>query len=187
MPEVDPIDDGFDGGDPKPTEGGAAAPETSTIQELRKAYERAERREAALQKQLEQANAQLGEYTSKEREQQIATIFGEVGLNPVHGELFKKVNPELDAEKITADAVKEFASTYQLPTSEGQVPDAPEKRPAGYTPPPTTGTPAPSSKLGPDEIDKMLRDGDLDAVGKAFRDGRVEKSEAPWPMHVGRS
>jgi len=170
-----------------PAEGSAAPQETSTIQEMRKALERAEKRDKDYQKQLDEANARLEKYTSQEREQTITSIFGEVGLNPAHGELFKKVNPDLDVEKITADAVKEFASTYQLPTTEGQVPEAPEPKTVGYTPPPTTGTPAPAQKLGPADIDKMLRDGDLEGVGKAYRDGRVETPAAPWPMHVGRS
>lgn len=172
--------------DDQPDEGGTQ-PENSTIKEIRAAAERAERRATAAEKKAEDYASRLQEYVAKEQDAAITSVFKEVGLNEAHGQLFKEVNKDLEVSAITADAVKEFANRYQLPVAEtGEVPDAPPASPSGFTPPPVTGVPTSVEKLTLGDIDKMLRSGDSEEVEKAFKAGRVETVEAPWPMDPAR-
>lgn len=178
---LDPEDEN-EGGDVMPS-----GSDNKTIQEIRAFAERAEKRAAAAEKKAEEYQSKLGEYVAKEQDAAITSVFKEVGLNEAHGELFKTVNKDLEVSSITADAVKEFANKYQLPVSEtGEPPEAPERKPGGFTPPPVSGVPVPVDKLTIGDIDKLLASGESAEVEKAFRDGRVEEVEAPWPMDPGR-
>lgn len=178
---LDPDGDEEDEGSAKPKD------DNKTIQEIRAFADRAEKRAVAAEKKAEEYATQLQDYVVKEQNTAIESVFKEVGLNPAHGELFKTVNKDLKVADITADAVKEFASKYELPVVEtGEVPDAPESKPRGFTPPPVGGGPVSADKLTLGDIDKLLREGDNDAVEAAFKGGRVESVEAPWPMDPNR-
>jgi hypothetical protein len=166
-------------------EGDTAPPaDNTTIKQMREALDRAEKRNKTYEKTVEKLTEFQSGVLAERKDQAVTKVFTEVGLNPKHADLYKKLNPDLEVDAITAEAVNAFASQYELATSSGEVPDAPEVKPAGFTPV-TTGTAAPASKLTSEDINKMLADGDIDGVTKAFETGRVQKEDAPWAHYQG--
>lgn len=152
--------------------------DNQSFKQLRDAYKRLERDTAKNNKELERLRTFEAEVLGERKETAINSVFTEVGLNPKHAELFKRVNPDLGVDAVTADAVKAFAAEFELATSAGEVPEAPAPEPVGYTPV-ATGTGSPVQRLTAEDIDELLRKGDLDSITRAFEAGRVNK-EAPW-------
>lgn len=179
--EVEPFsvdDDTEDEGDAAP------AGDNKTIKAMREALERAERRAKNAEKQVEKLSEFQTSVLAERREQAVSSIFTEVGLNPKHAELYKRLNPDIEVDAINADAVNAFAAEYGLATSSGDVPEAPEVKPEGFTPV-TTGNAAPSATISDEQISQWLSEGNLEAVNKAFQDGRVQKESVPWRQYQG--
>ena len=183
MSEADPfdVDD-----DVVTTDEGDVAPsgDNKTIKQMREAVERAERRAKNAEKQLEKLTEFQNTVLAERREQAVSSVFTEAGLNPKHAELYKRINPDIEVDAITADAVTAFAAEYGLATSSGDVPEAPEVKPEGFTPV-TTGNAAPSASISDEQISQWLNEGNLEAVNKAFKDGRVQKESVPWRQYQG--
>jgi len=158
-----------------------AAEDNKSIKQIRDALKREERARKTFEKEVVELREFRDGVLGERKEQAINQVFTEVGLNPKHAELFKRVNPDLAVDAVTADAIKAFASEYELVTSSGEVPEAPVSEPAGFTPV-VTGTGSPNATQNADDIEEMLRKGDLDGVRKAFESGRVNK-QAPWKQY----
>lgn len=174
MSEPFPFDDESDEGGNEQQEG-----QNQSFKDLRDYADRLEKKLKSAEKVAEDLSTKLEVYTSREREATITNVFTEVGLNPKHGELFKRVNPDLKADQVTTDVVTEFAKEYELVTA----PQAPSEdsvpAPAGFQPPKLEGTPL-SDKLTPEDIQTMLRNGDFGKIQEAYEGGRVEQDSVPW-------
>ncbi len=183
MPEdLFPSDD-----DDVDTDEGDTAPQATednkTIKQMRDALDRAEKRVKSYERQVEKLSEFQTSVLTERKNQAVTQVFTEVGLSPKHAELFKKVNPDLEVDAVTADAVKAFASEYELAASGGEVPDAPEVKPEGFTPV-TTGTGPGTLTQDADGIEELLKSGDLEGIRRAFESGRVNK-QAPWKQFQG--
>ena len=178
--EVDPfsVDDDENEGDAAPQA------DNSTIKQMREALERAEKRNKTYEKQLEKLTEFQNTVLGERREQAVTSVFTEAGLNPKHAELYKRLNPDIEVESITADAVNAFASEYGLAASSGEVPEAPEVQPEGFTPV-TTGSAAPAQYISEEQIKEWLNRGDVEAVNAAYASGRVQKESVPWRQFPG--
>lgn len=172
-------DDGLDEGGSTP----AVEDSNKSFKQLRDAYKKLEKDRAKEAKELERLRGFEAEVLGERKEKAITSVFNEVGLNPKHAELFKRVNPDVQVDSINADAVKAFAAEFELPTSAGEVPEAPAPEAVGFTPV-TTGTGSPGGMLTADDIEEKLKSGDLDAVARAIAAGRVNK-QAPWKQFQG--
>lgn len=171
-----PFDTSDDDENETGADGGTGA-ESQNMADLRKYAKSLEKKYGQAEKEV----ARLSEFEStvlgERREQAVQGAFTEVGLNPKHAELFKRLNTE---GEVTVDAVKAFAAQYELATVQGeQVENPPAAPPAGFTPV-TAGSPAPLAKMSMDDVNKLLSDGQLAAVQEAFTKGLVEKESAPW-------
>lgn len=185
----DEMDDPFaepagPGTDDAPADGGQQGSENSTVRELRAAIERAEKREKALVRENQTLTEFKDTVVGQQRDAAIAKVFTDAGLNPKHATLFKTLNPDLTPDGVTPDVVSKFASDYELPTSEGKVPDAPAPEEPGFTPPPTVPR-TPSTRLTNEDVSELLAKGEIEAVTAAYREGRVEKEEVPWTQYAG--
>lgn len=173
--EDDELDEGVTAATP--------ADDNKSFRQLRATANRFEKDLKAANKELERLQAFEAEVLGERKEKAISSVFTEVGLNPKHAELYKRVNTDLSAEAITADAVRAFAAEFDLATTTGEVPEAPVAEPVGFEPV-TTGTGSPGGMLTADDIAEKLRNGDLDGVARAIQNGRVNK-EAPWKQYQG--
>ena len=146
--------------------------QSSSMQQLRKAYNRMERENKALKQENDELVGFRGEVLKERKDKAIASSFEEVGLNPKHAKLFQALNPEVEIEQITPQSVAAFAAEYALVTTEGGEVAAPE--PTGYAPV-TTGQASKVSALSRDEWIKLAQTDQL-AAQKAWEDGRVDLS-----------
>ena len=154
--------------------------ETASIKEIRAYAQRQEKAAKAAEKELNELREFRAQVTAEKREAAITTAFAEVGLSPAHAKLFKAMNPELDPEAVTAEAVAGFATEYQLPVqATGEVPPAQEPRPTGYNPV-VSQSAAPLGTLTEDDVQRLMKEGRFAEVNKAYADGRVIKEDAPW-------
>lgn len=159
---------------------GSGAVGNSTIQEMRKALERKEKAEKAAQKRIEELEAFQNEVLAERRGKAVTSAFEAVGLAPEHAELFRAVNPSLDAEAITAEAAAQFAAQYKLPTqTTGEPPASPEPAPVGYNPV-TTGSAAPLAMLTEDDVEELIKRGEYETVSRARKEGRIVRESVPW-------
>jgi hypothetical protein len=166
---------------------GNAAPQADTnksFAELRKAYNREEKARKALEKEVEDLRTFKSGIVEVQTQQAINSVFTEVGLNPKHADLFKAVNKEITPEAISKEAVAAFAAEYELVTNSGEAVEAPEEKPAGFTPV-TTGTGPGSQKLDAEGILEKLRKGDLEGLNADFKAGRVQRESVPWARYQG--
>jgi galactitol-specific phosphotransferase system IIB component len=163
-----------------PDEGATVTPaeDNKTIKQMRDALERAEKRAKAYEKQVEKLSEFQTSVLAERKNQAVTQVFTEVGLSPKHAELFKKVNPDLEVDAITADTVKAFASEYELAASSGEVPDAPEVKPEGFTPF-TTGNGSPVTMIDTAGILEKLKNGDFEGLTRDVEAGRVQKTQLP--------
>ena len=153
-----------------------AGDDNKSFAELRKAYKARDRQVKALEKELEPLREFKTTVVAEQRSAQMETVFKEVGLSPKHAELFNKVEPEAE---VTAEAVKAFAAQYDLITPNGEAVEAPAQKPAGFSPV-TTGSAPAVGQLTHSDIKEMLNRGEIDAVNKAYEQGRVIKEPTPW-------
>jgi hypothetical protein len=174
-----PFEDDSDEGDTAPQ-----ADTNKSFTDLRKAYIRKEKDLKALEKEVEDLRTFKSGIVEVQTQQAINSVFTEVGLNPKHADLFKAVNKELSPETVTKDAVAAFAAEYELVTNSGEAVEAPETKPAGFTPV-TTGTGPGTQKLGPDDILEKLKAGKLDELNADFQAGRVQRESVPWARYQG--
>lgn len=167
--------------DDAPDEGGstpAVEDSNKSFKQLRDYAKKLEKDLAKERKDAERLRAFETEILTERKEKAITSVFSEVGLNPKHAELFKRVNPDVQVDSINADAIKAFAAEFELPTSAGEVPEAPAPEAVGFTPV-TTGTGSPGGMLTADDIEEKLKSGDLEAITRAIESGRVNK-QTPW-------
>jgi hypothetical protein len=180
-------DDPFPFEDDSVQDEGDTAPQADTnksFAELRKAYNREEKARKALEKEVEDLRTFKSGIVEVQTQQAINSVFTEVGLNPKHADLFKAVNKEITPEAISKEAVAAFAAEYELVTNSGEAVEAPETKPAGFTPV-TTGTGPGTQKLGPDDILEKLKAGKLDELNADFQAGRVQRESVPWARYQG--
>jgi len=147
--------------------------------DLRKAYKRSERQIKANEKELEDLRVFKQTVVTEQRKGAIETTFKEVGLSPKHALLFEKVSPDVE---VTPEVVQAFAAEYDLPTQAGEAVQAPEAQPQGFNPV-TTGTTPAAGMLTHDDVKGLIRRGDMQAVEKAYAQGRVIKEQPPWATH----
>lgn len=150
--------------------------DNKSFADLRKAYKRSERQLKATEKELAELRDFKQVIVQQQRESQLASVFAEVGLNTKHAALFEKVNPEAE---VTPEAVQAFAAEYDLVTNAGETVEAPETPSSGFTPV-TTGAPGAVTMLDQEDIRKLVKANDWDAIKKAYDQGRVEQVSVPW-------
>ena len=150
--------------------------ENKSFKELRNYAKKLEREQKAVTTELEELRAFRQEVVTKQVDDTLGNTFKEVGLPETHAKLFKALNPELTPDAITTEAVITFAKEYQLISAD--VPD-PEPKKEGFTPV-QVGQPAGLKTYTPEEIQALLRAGNMDEVNRAVKEGRVEKPPAPW-------
>lgn len=170
------------------TDEGGTAPQADTnksFAELRKAYNREEKARKSLEKENEELRTFKSGIVEVQTQTAINSVFTEVGLNPKHADLFKAVNKELSPETVTKEAVAAFAAEYELVTNSGEAVEAPETKPAGFTPPATTGTGPGTQKLDADGILEKLKAGDFEGLTADVKAGRVQKESVPWARYQG--
>lgn len=155
--------------------GSPKAGESKNFADLRKYARKMERERNAFEKELTELRDFKSSIEGERKEATIKSAFEEVGLNPKHAALFSRVHEG----EVTVDAVKAFASEYELPTTEGAAVEPPVKEEPGFRPV-VTGTPTGAAKLSAEDIKKMLSSGEIEAVNKAYAEGRVEREETPW-------
>jgi hypothetical protein len=166
---------------------GNAAPQADTnksFADLRKYANRIERDLKKATAEVEELRTFKDGIVEVQTQTAINSVFTEVGLNPKHADLFKAVNKELSPETVTKDAVAAFAAEYELVTNSGEAVEAPEEKPAGFTPV-TTGTGPGSQKLDAEGILEKLRKGDLEGLNADFKAGRVQRESVPWAKYQG--
>ncbi len=146
--------------------------DTATMAELRKFANRRDRDAKQFEKELTELRTFREERVAQDRESAINKAFTEVGLKPTHAKLFKAVNPTVEVEAITTEAVAAFAAEYELATGDGVIPDAPEQKPEGFSPV-VVGSGAPLGILEGEAALKMARE-DPAAFEKLFQAGRVK-------------
>lgn len=169
MSDLNPFDDLDD--DLNET-GGDGGTDSNPVKQVREALKRERQRAKELETQLNELAAFKASIEEKQRDEVLTVTFKEVGLNEKHAALFKKLNPEAE---ITADAVRAFASEYELPTVSGDVVTPPEApAPTGIRPV-VTGSSAPdlgtvtiedAAKLPPEEASRLLAAGRVERVPK---------------------
>ena len=139
-----------------------------------------------LERQLKEVTPELEELRQfrmsvmeERKEQAISKAFEEVNLNPAHAKLFKALNPEVEVESITPEAVASFASEYALIAVSGEEVEAPEEKPAGFKPV-VTGSGAPLKEYTSEDVMTLLRQGKVEEANAAVSSGRVAKESVPW-------
>jgi hypothetical protein len=140
---------------------GDTAPQADTnksFTDLRKAYIRKEKDLKALEKEVEDLRTFKSGIVEVQTQQAINSVFTEVGLNPKHADL--------------------------LVTNSGEAVEAPETKPAGFTPV-TTGTGPGTQKLDADGILEKLKKGDIEGLNADFAAGRVQRESVPWARYQG--
>lgn len=165
---------------------GDTAPQADTnksFADLRKYANRLERDLKKTTAEVEELRTFKSGIVEVQTQQAINSIFTEVGLNPKHADLFKAVNKELSPETVSKEAVAKFAAEYELVTNSGETVEAPEEKPAGFTPV-TTGTGPGTQKLDAEAVLEKLREGKLDELGADFAAGRVHEP-VPWTKYQG--
>lgn len=180
--DVDPFssEDEPDEGDTA-TQGG----DNKTIKQLREAIERAEKRNRALEKDNEKLIAFQSTVLAERKNETVSKVFTEAGLSPKHAELYKRVNPDVEADAITAEAVKTFAEEYGLAAGAvASTPDVEESKPQGFTPV-TTGISPSASEFSMDDVDTLMKQGDFDTVNRIFKEKRVQEDDVPWTQYAG--
>lgn len=160
-------------------EDNGAPTETSSIAELRKAYNRAEKRAAAAEKAAQELAAFREAVIEEKRETALTAAFTAVQLNPAQAKLFKLANPNIEVEAITTEVVLQFAAENGLVAVSGDAVAAPAAAPSGYKPV-VTGSAPPLASYTTADIEELMARGDFEAVNRAYKEGRVQKDTAPW-------
>jgi len=150
------------------------ADKNKSFADLRKAYNRSERDRKEFEKELVELREFRTTVVKEKREKAIESAFTEAQLNPVHSKLFTALNPEVEVEQITTDAVAKFAVEYGLATISGEEAETPEPVQQGYAPV-VVGNSAPLKRFSRTEWEQMAAS-DPAAAEKAFKDGRVDLS-----------
>ena len=177
MPDYDPFVSDEDEDEGEKTTG---KEDNKSFQELRKAYNRISKEKKDSDKELEELRTFRTTVVEEKKEAAAKAVFVELGLNPQHAKLFKALNPGLEAELVSAETVAEFAKEYGLLTPDSELEEDDEKTASrGFTPAPT-GSPVQTGQFTLEDINKMLKAGDYEAVNKAYKSGRVQKQDRPW-------
>lgn len=170
MPDWD-IEDGNEG-----TDGDG---DNKSFKDLRNYSKKLEREQKAALTELEELRAFRAQVVEEKRDATLGTVFKEVGLNESQAKLYKALNPEVEPDAITPESVFNFAKEYGLVAAEAETPAAAEPEKAGFTPV-QVGRPSPLKTYTQDEIRDLMSSGNLEEVNRAYAEGRVEKTSAPW-------
>jgi len=146
---------------------------SSTIQDLRKAFNRVKQEKKDLEARVEELSAFQATVVKEKRQAAVTSSFEEVSLDPRHVKLYEALNPDVALEAITAESVAAFAAEYGLVTTSGETVEA-AAAPSGYTPV-TTGQASKPSMLDRSEWLKLVNT-DPAAAYKAHQEGRVSES-----------
>lgn len=99
--------------------------ENTNFKQLRDYARKLERDNKSLTREVDGLRTFKADTEAEKRAALMTQVFDDVGLNPKHGALFLKLNPE---GEVTADAVRTFAAEHELPVSDRAeptpVPDA---------------------------------------------------------------
>ena len=155
--------------------------ENKSFKDLRNYSRKLEREAKAAATELEELRAFRAQVVEEKRESALGSAFKEVGLSPTHAKLFKALNPEIEVESITPETVFNFAKEYELVAAEQPAPDTSTTTESneGFTPV-SFGAPAPLKTYTIEEIRDLRKQGNLEEVNRAVKEGRVEKESVPW-------
>ena len=187
MSEEDP----YSLSDDEDEETGSSRPggtESKNMADLRK-YARLQEK---ARKEAEASLAELQDFKkqveAEKREAQIASAFKENGLNEKHAKLFAVLNPDVE---VTADLVSSFAQEYDLKVTasdDGTIDAAAPADPvpaSGFKPVITSDPTAGIGVYTHEQVTEMLSRGEIEAVNKIFKEGRVAPQEVPWTVQSG--
>lgn len=169
------LEDGDEGNENAPS--GDNTQDNKNFAELRKAYNKAEKERKVLLAEVESLRTFQAEVKTRVTEDKLNSVFTEVGLNPAHAKLFRALNPEVEVEAITPEAVATFASEYQLVTIAGAPAEKPEPKAEGFKPVAASGGPVGEGILSIEDATKLIREGRYDEAQKLYEAGRVQKAE----------
>ncbi len=141
--------------------------------DLRKAYNRSEKDRKAYEKEVTELREFRDKIVTEQREVSLDSIFKDVGLNPKHKTLFSKLNPEAE---ITPEAVKNFASEYELPTVMGEAIEGVTPAATGFNPIQAGGS-GDLKIYSREEFDELIYTNPT-LAGKLMEEGRVNLQRA---------
>lgn len=172
MPDWDDVDGDETNGDEA----------NKSFKDLRNYSKKLEREAKARETELEELRTFKTETVTKQMDTTIGAVFEQVKLPPEHVALFKALNPSIEAEAITPEAVVAFATQYKLAPIEGQELPPQAKEDEGFTPVVVGSTPA-LKTYDAAEIKSLLAAGNTEEVNRAYKEGRVEKEPVPWARY----